>query len=263
MGQIVGAAWVAHHPGMMQPEPVRRERGGGNDTDMVEGFKRLRAHVDRVKPDTFVLFDTHWFTTNMQLVAGLAHYKGLYTSFELPFSLSRVPYDFPGAPELAAEVEKVAIERKVTARNVTEETLPLQYPTINVIQRLGRGEKVMPVGSCQNATFEQYMAMGAVIGEAIRRVPGRYVLLASGAMSHRFTPVDFKPRHPNGWHPDNISDQANVAIDREIIALLKLSNQRYHQTLIVVTHDRDIALQADRIISFGDGRIMRDEAVRA
>ncbi len=50
---------------------------------------------------------------------------------------------------------------------------------------------------------------------------------------------------------------------KEILALLKLSNQRYHQTLIVVTHDRDIALQADRIISFGDGRIVRDEAVRA
>ena len=50
---------------------------------------------------------------------------------------------------------------------------------------------------------------------------------------------------------------------KEIIALLKLSNKRYHQTLIIVTHDRDIALQADRIISFGDGRIVRDEAVRA
>ena len=50
---------------------------------------------------------------------------------------------------------------------------------------------------------------------------------------------------------------------KEIIALLKLSNKRYHQTLIVVTHDRDIALQADRIISFSDGRILRDEAVRA
>ncbi len=50
---------------------------------------------------------------------------------------------------------------------------------------------------------------------------------------------------------------------KEILTLLKLSNQRYHQTLIVVTHDRDIALQAGRIISFGDGRIVRDEAVRA
>lgn len=63
-----------------------------------------------------------------------------------------------------------------------------------------------------------------------------------------------------GDEPTGNLDSSNA---REIITLLKLSNQRYHQTLIVVTHDRDIALQADRIISFGDGRILRDEAVRA
>jgi putative ABC transport system ATP-binding protein len=60
--------------------------------------------------------------------------------------------------------------------------------------------------------------------------------------------------------PTGNLDSSNA---KEIIALLKLSNQRYHQTLIVVTHDRDIAPQADRLISFGDGRILRDEAVRA
>jgi putative ABC transport system ATP-binding protein len=60
--------------------------------------------------------------------------------------------------------------------------------------------------------------------------------------------------------PTGNLDSAN---SREIISLLKLSNQRYRQTLIAVTHDRDIALQADRIITFGDGRIVRDEAVRA
>ena len=60
--------------------------------------------------------------------------------------------------------------------------------------------------------------------------------------------------------PTGNLDSAN---SKEIIALLKLSNKRYHQTLILVTHDRDIALQADRIITFGDGRIVRDEAVRA
>ncbi len=60
--------------------------------------------------------------------------------------------------------------------------------------------------------------------------------------------------------PTGNLDSANA---KEIISLLKLSNQRYHQTLIVVTHDRDIALQADRIITFGDGRILRDEEVRA
>ena len=60
--------------------------------------------------------------------------------------------------------------------------------------------------------------------------------------------------------PTGNLDSAN---SKEIISLLKLSNQRYHQTLILVTHDRDIALQADRIITFGDGHIVRDEAVRA
>ena len=60
--------------------------------------------------------------------------------------------------------------------------------------------------------------------------------------------------------PTGNLDSSNA---KEIIALLKLSNQRYHQTLIVVTHDHDIALQAGRIITFGDGHIVRDEAVRA
>ena len=221
MGQIVGAALVAHHPGMMQPEEARRARGAGNDTDLVAGFARLRSHVDAVRADTFVLFDTHWFTTNMHLVAGAAHYTGLYTSFELPFALSRVKYDFKGAPELAEAVEAVAKERKVTARNVTEPTMPLQYPTINVVARLGRAEKVMPAGVCQNATFAQYMEMGAVIGEAISRAPGRVVLLASGALSHKFTPVDFQLRNPNAWHPDNLSDPKNFEIDQRMIERFK------------------------------------------
>ncbi|NLY39768.1 MAG: ABC transporter ATP-binding protein [Firmicutes bacterium] len=50
---------------------------------------------------------------------------------------------------------------------------------------------------------------------------------------------------------------------REIVELLKLSNKRYHQTLIVITHDHGIALQADRIITLEDGRIVKDEVVRS
>lgn len=48
----------------------------------------------------------------------------------------------------------------------------------------------------------------------------------------------------------------------EIIELLKLSNKKYNQTLLVITHDQSIALQADRIISLDDGRIERDEVLR-
>ena len=48
----------------------------------------------------------------------------------------------------------------------------------------------------------------------------------------------------------------------EIVELLKESNKKYKQTLIVITHDENIALQADRVIAVEDGRIARDEVLR-
>ncbi len=49
---------------------------------------------------------------------------------------------------------------------------------------------------------------------------------------------------------------------QEIVELLKESNKKYGQTLIVITHDESIALQADRIISIDDGKIVGDERIR-
>ena len=49
---------------------------------------------------------------------------------------------------------------------------------------------------------------------------------------------------------------------QEIMELLKASNKKYGQTLIVITHDENIALQADRIIAIEDGKIVRDEVMR-
>ena len=48
---------------------------------------------------------------------------------------------------------------------------------------------------------------------------------------------------------------------QEIIELLKMSNKKFGQTLIVITHDENIALQADRIIAVEDGKITRDEVI--
>lgn len=60
-----------------------------------------------------------------------------------------------------------------------------------------------------------------------------------------------------------LADEPTGSLDskngHEIIKLLKMSNRKYGQTLIVVTHDEEIALQADRIIGISDGRVTRDE----
>ncbi len=63
-----------------------------------------------------------------------------------------------------------------------------------------------------------------------------------------------------------LADEPTGNLDRknsqEIVTLLKESNRRYHQTLIMITHDESIALQADRILAIEDGRIIRDEVIR-
>ena len=63
-----------------------------------------------------------------------------------------------------------------------------------------------------------------------------------------------------------LADEPTGNLDRknsqEIVALLKESNRQYHQTLIMITHDENIALQADRIIAIEDGKIVRDEVIR-
>ena len=53
----------------------------------------------------------------------------------------------------------------------------------------------------------------------------------------------------------NLDSQAS----EEIISLLRLSNKKYNQTVIVITHDEKIALEADRVIKIDDGKIVKDE----
>ncbi|CAB1243343.1 lantibiotic ABC transporter (ATP-binding protein) [Ruminococcaceae bacterium BL-6] len=59
--------------------------------------------------------------------------------------------------------------------------------------------------------------------------------------------------------PTGNLDSANSA---DIVRLLRMSNEKYNQTLILITHDRNIALQANRILSIEDGRIAKDEVIR-
>lgn len=61
---------------------------------------------------------------------------------------------------------------------------------------------------------------------------------------------------------DEPTGNLDTQTSKEIVDLLKLSNRKYKQTLIMVTHDERIALQADRIIAIVDGKISRDEVIR-
>lgn len=63
-----------------------------------------------------------------------------------------------------------------------------------------------------------------------------------------------------------LADEPTGNLDRknseEILGLLKISNQKYAQTILLITHDEKLALEADRIITIEDGKIVSDEEVR-
>ncbi|MDB5975286.1 MAG: extradiol ring-cleavage dioxygenase [Nevskia sp.] len=220
MGQIVGAALVSHHPGLMQCEEFRVMMGNGADSDLIAGYRRIRAQIDAVQPDVLMIFDTHWFTTGYHLIDGGEHYCGKYLSDEMPWYLFGAPYDYRGCPELARLVEEVARERKVQSRAIYDAELPRHYATINIVSKLARGERIVSVSSCQNCRPEHYLQSGAVIAEAIRRSGLRVVLLASGALSHRFNQIDWTPKNPRIFHESNVSAPENAASDKQAIELL-------------------------------------------
>ena len=229
MGQIVGAALVSHHPGLMQDEEFRIKMGNGTDSDLIAGFDRLRQKIDEVDADTVVIFDSHWFTTGYHLFDAGEHYSGTYVSDEMPWYLYDQQYDYRGAPDLARACQAVAEERNVMGLATAHPLLPRHYATINVVTALNIHEKVLTVGNCQNCKSEHFLESGAVVGEAIRRTEGRVVLLASGALSHKFNGINWVQKNPRIYDPENVSSPENVASDREAIALLE---QGRHDVII-------------------------------
>ena len=232
MGQIVGAALVSHHPGLMQCEEFRRAMGAGEDSDLIAGYARLRERISAVKPDVVLIFDSHWFTTGYHLVDGGAAYSGRYISDEMPWYLHGVPYDYRGHPPLALAIEAVSRERGGYNRAICHPDLGRQYPTINLIKQLQlehTGTPVVTASSCQNCDWRHFLESGAAIGEAIQRSDLRVVLLASGALSHKFNPIDWKPNHPRIYHESNVSRPENIASDKGAIELMR---QGRHDTIL-------------------------------
>jgi aromatic ring-opening dioxygenase catalytic subunit (LigB family) len=231
-GRIAGAALVSHHPGLMQCEEFRRAMGAGEDSDLIAGYARLRARIAESTPDVVVIFDSHWFTTGYHLVDAGDRYSGTYVSDEMPWYLHGVPYDYRGLPALAYEIEAASRERGGFNRAIRHPGLGRHYATINLVKQLRlelADVPVVSVSSCQNCRPEHFLQSGAAVAEGIRRSGLRAVLLASGALSHRFTDVDWKPAHPRIFHESNVSRPENAQSDKGAIELFR---QGRHDTIL-------------------------------
>ena len=84
----------------------------------------------------------------------------------------------------------------------------------------------------------------------------------SGGQQQRVSIGRATINHPSIVLADEPTGNLDSKASREIIDLLKVSNQKYNQTLIVITHDENIALEADRIITIQDGKLINDEKIK-
>jgi 3,4-dihydroxyphenylacetate 2,3-dioxygenase len=218
VGEIVGAAVVSHVPPIVLPEEVRRELNDGEEISLVPGLHRLRTEcLDRLGADTFVVFDTHWFTLVEMVVTSHERRTGHYTSDELPRGMSAMPYDIPGDPELAEALASAAADHGTWITAVDDPYLPIHYPTVNLLGFLQGDERWMTASTCGTAGAGDFELWGRLLGEAIEAMDRRVVLLASGGLSHRFWPLDVFRDHESSSLENIITPEARAA-DEAIIA---------------------------------------------
>ncbi len=193
MGEVVGAGLLAHVPTIMLPEETRRELNHGQDSTLVSGLEQLRREVfDVLDYDTVVVLDSHWATTVEFVVTAQDRRAGLFTSEELPRGMCRIPYDFPGDPELAFAMEAAAEKHGTWVTAIDDPFLPIFYATVNLWHYLGRGladKKWISVSVCQTGDTEDFLRAGRALGDAIEATDRKVLLVASGAMSHTFWPL--------------------------------------------------------------------------
>jgi 3,4-dihydroxyphenylacetate 2,3-dioxygenase len=193
MGEIVGAGLLAHVPTIMLPEADRRGLNEGKEISLVPGLQRLRRQVFEVLDyDTVVVIDSHWFTTVEFVIAAHQLRAGLFTSDELPRGMSRVPYDFPGDPELAHAIAALGDAHGTWITAIDDPCLPIYYATVNLWAYLGRGldkRWVTISNTAETGDTEDFLRAGRALGEAIAGTDRKVILVASGALSHTFWPL--------------------------------------------------------------------------
>ncbi len=221
MGEVAAAIFTTHVPRLTIRDPAaRRAYMGRNVSTFYDAMDRLyRERLRALDFDTFVLFDSHWFTTLDYVINAHPRLSGLYTSEELPEMLHEMAYDYQGDPELARAIEQAARGRGMHAVASAHRNLPIHYPTLTVMAYFNpppAARRVLSIGVCQTASIENDLNFGGALADAVRAGNRRVVLVASGGMSHKFWDYDHAREHASA-SPDDISTPENRAFDQRIM----------------------------------------------
>lgn len=229
MGEVVGAAVLAHVPTIMLPEAVRKDINNGDEITLVPGLKRLRKEIfDTLDYDTVVVLDSHWATTVEFVVTSAAERSGLFTSEELPRGMTQIPYAIKGDPDLAHKIAGFDEKNGTWITPIADPHLPIFYATINLWHYLGRGldeKRWVSVSVCQTATPEDFIRAGRAIGEGILASDSKVLILGSGALSHTFHTLRDLRKH-EASDPANIFTPEAYEYDLKVLEWMKEGNHK-------------------------------------
>ena len=195
MGQLALAAKITHVPSMYLSElPGPRF---GTRQDAIDGHREISSRCRDLGVDTLVVFDTHWLVNANYHINCAPHFKGTYTSNELPHFISNMGYEAPGNPALGQLLAKVCNEFGVETLAHDKTTLAPEYGTLVPLRYMNEDQhfKVVSVSAlCQSHYLNDSARLGWAMRQAVEHhYDGKVAFFASGSLSHRFAQNGLAP----------------------------------------------------------------------
>jgi len=188
MGKLALAAKITHVPSMYLSELPGPHQGCRQAA--IDGHVEIGRRCRELGVDTIVVFDVHWLVNADYHINCAPHFKGVYTSNELPHFIRNMPYEYPGNPELGRLLGESANAHGVKTRWHDATTLDLEYGTLVPMRYMNADQhfKVVSVaGWCVWHDLRDSERFGAAVRRAIEDAyDGTVAILASGSLSHHF-----------------------------------------------------------------------------
>ena len=204
MGHVALAAKITHVPSMYLSElPGPRF---GSRQDAIDGHHEISRRCRALGVDTLVVFDTHWLVNASYHINCAPHFKGTYTSNELPHFISNLGYESPGNPALGKLLAKTCNEFGVDTLAHDATTLAPEYGTLVPLRYMNADQhfKVVSVSAlCTSHYLNDSARLGWAMREAVEKhYDGKVAFLASGSLSHRFAQNGLAPEFAHKiWSP--------------------------------------------------------------
>jgi 3,4-dihydroxyphenylacetate 2,3-dioxygenase len=204
MGKVALVAKITHVPSLYLSELDGPRKGSRQNA--IDGHHEIGRRCREGGVDTIVVFDTHWLVNANYHLNCAPHFKGTYTSNELPHFISNMGFEFPGNPALGKLLAKACNDFGVETLAHDATTLGPEYGTL-VPMRYMNADQHFKVVSVSALCQAHYLNDSVRLGWAMRRAveehyDGTVAFFASGSLSHRFAQNGLAPEYAfKIWSP--------------------------------------------------------------